>query len=55
VESGVSYVVLTPDNDLPESASFHRSVEALERGNVVEPVRVPGVAAGYALFRVAPR
>ena len=54
-EAGVGYLVLTPDNELPESASFHRSVEALERGNVIESVGVPGAAAGYALFRVAPR
>jgi hypothetical protein len=52
VESNVNYLVLTPDHDLPESASFHRSVEALERGNVIEPVGVPGAAAGYSLFKV---
>jgi hypothetical protein len=55
VESRVSYLVLTPDEGLPESPSFHRSVEALERGNIVEPVSTPGVAAGYSLFKIVPR
>jgi hypothetical protein len=53
VVSRVGYVLLTPDEGLPESAAFHRSVEALARGGVVEPVTVPGIAQGYALFRVA--
>jgi hypothetical protein len=48
----VSYVVLTPDRDLPESASFHRAVAALERGEVVEPVDVPGAAEDYRFLRV---
>ncbi len=48
----VGYVVLTPDWGLPESASFHKSVEALERGGVVEPVSVPGAARDYRLFKV---
>jgi hypothetical protein len=48
----VGYVVLTPDWSLPESTSFHKSVEALERGGVVEPVSVQGAARGYQLFRV---
>ena len=48
----VSYVVLTPDRDLPESASFHRAVAALERGGVVEPVDVPGVTEDYRVLRV---
>ena len=48
----VSYVVLTPDADLPESASFHRAVAALERGGVVEPVDVPGSTDDYRLLRV---
>ncbi|MDP9054076.1 MAG: glycosyltransferase 87 family protein [Acidobacteriota bacterium] len=55
IDSGVNYVVLTPDRALPETASFHRSVEALERGNTIERVQVPGVAPGYQLFRVAAR
>jgi hypothetical protein len=48
----ISYVVLTPDRDLPESTSFHRAVAALERGGVVEPVDVPGVKDEYRLLRV---
>lgn len=48
----VSYVVLTPDRDLPESGSFHRAVAALERGGVLEPVDVPGVTEDYRLLRV---
>jgi hypothetical protein len=52
LRDGVSYVVLTPDRDLPESASFHKAVAALERGGVLEPVGVPGVSAGYRLLRV---
>ncbi len=46
------YVVLIPDRGLPESAAFHRSVEALERGGVVEPVSVPGESRDYQLFKV---
>jgi len=53
VESNVRYLVLTPDRGFPESASFHRSVEALQRGRVIEPVSISGLAAGYSLFRVA--
>jgi hypothetical protein len=48
----VRYVGLTPEADRPESVSFHRSVEALERGGVLEPVEVPGASAGYRLLRV---
>ncbi len=50
--SRVSYVVLTPDRGLAESASFHRSVEALERGGVIEPVPIPGAPRDYSLFKV---
>jgi len=49
---GVNYVVLTPDLDLPESKSFHMAAAAMERGGVLEPVSVPGVAGGYRLLRV---
>jgi hypothetical protein len=52
VRERVAYVVLTPDRGLPESASFRRSVEALERGGVVEPVSVPGAPPDYRLFKV---
>jgi len=52
--SHVAYVVLTPDRGLAESASFHNSVEALERGGVVEPVTIPGAPRDYSLFKVAP-
>lgn len=48
----VSYVALTPDRDLPASASFHRAAAALERGGMLEPVDVPGVTGDYRLLRV---
>jgi hypothetical protein len=51
----VNYVVLTPERGLAESASFHKSVEALERGGVVEPVSVPGASRDYRLFKVTDR
>jgi hypothetical protein len=50
--SHVAYVALTPDRGLAESASFHRSVEALERGGVVEPVPIPGAPRDYQLLKV---
>jgi hypothetical protein len=50
---GVNYVVLTPDRGLAESASFHKSVEALERGGIVEPVSVPGLSRDYRLLKVS--
>jgi hypothetical protein len=52
VDSQVNYVVLTPDLDFAESVSFHRSVAALERGGVLEPVVTPGVPADYRLLHV---
>lgn len=52
LENPVSYVVLTPDRGLPESATFHSSVEALERGGIVQPVYVPGAPRDYQLFSV---
>jgi hypothetical protein len=51
-ENGVGYAALTPDSGLPESAAYRRSVEALERGGVIEPVPVSGLTAEYRLFRV---
>jgi hypothetical protein len=54
-QAHVNYVVLTPDRGLPESASFHRSVEALERGGVVEPVSIPGIGRDYRLLKVIAR
>ena len=52
VRERAGYLLLTPDRGLAESASFHKSVEALERGGVIEPVSVPGAARDYRLFRV---
>jgi uncharacterized membrane protein len=52
VQAHVQYVVLTPDRGLAESASFHKSVEALERGGVVEPVSIPGITPDYRLLKV---
>lgn len=51
-QSHVSYVVLTPDTGFAESAAFHESVAALERGAVVEPVDMPGESRDYRLLRV---
>jgi hypothetical protein len=51
-ENGVSYVALTPDTGLPESTAYRRSVEALERGGMIEPIPIPGLAAEYQLFRI---
>ena len=49
----LSYVmVLTPDADFPESAAFHDSIAALERGGVVEPVDLPGESRDYRLLKV---
>jgi hypothetical protein len=55
IRSRVNYVVLTPDYGLPESPSFHKSVEALERGGVLDPVSIPGISKDYRLLRVARR
>ncbi len=52
IQAQVDYVVLTPDRGLSESAAFHKSVEALERGGVVEPVVIPGGSRDYQLLRV---
>ena len=53
VQQRAGYVVLTPDLGLAESESFHRSVEALERGDVVEPVPIPGEPRGIILKSLA--
>jgi hypothetical protein len=55
IELHASYLSLAPDRGLRESPSFHESVEALERGGVIEPVTVPGAGRDYRLFRVAGR
>jgi hypothetical protein len=47
----ISFVILTPNLDFPDSASFHKAVQALERGGVLEPVAVEGLAPGYRLLR----
>ncbi|HTA45210.1 MAG TPA: hypothetical protein VK789_22335 [Bryobacteraceae bacterium] len=51
-EAQVRYVGLTPDQGMPESAAFHRSIEALERGGVLETVIAPGLSRDYRLLRV---
>jgi hypothetical protein len=51
MRNGVGYVALTPDRDFAESPAFHRAVEALARGGVLEPVPVPGAGADYRLLR----
>ncbi len=52
IRERVRFVVVTPDRELPESASFHKAVGALERSGMLEPVEVPGVPAEYRLLRV---
>ena len=52
LQARVNYVALTPDIGLPESGAFHKSVEALERGGVLEPVSIPGGSREYRLLRV---
>ncbi len=52
LHSRVSYVALTPDRGLPESESFHKSVDALERGGVLVPVSMPGGSPDYRLLQV---
>jgi hypothetical protein len=52
IKSQVNYVVVSPDLIFAEAPSFHRSVEALEHGGVLEPVAVPGAAPGYRLLHV---
>ena len=39
--NGVGYVALTPDRDFAEAPAYHRAVEALERGGMLEPARHP--------------
>lgn len=48
----VRYVAVTPDRDRAESESFHRSVEALERGGVLQPVVIEGLSPEYRLLQV---
>ena len=50
----MSYVALTPDRDFAESPAYHRAVEALERGGVLEAVAMPGVSGEYRLLRTVP-
>jgi 4-amino-4-deoxy-L-arabinose transferase-like glycosyltransferase len=52
LRSRVDYVVLTPDSGAPESPSFHKSVEALERGGVLDPISITGIAPDYRLLQV---
>lgn len=51
----IDYVVMAPDRDVPEAASYNDSIEALERGEQVEPVELPALPAGYRLLRVVKR
>jgi hypothetical protein len=50
---GVSYLALTPDRDFGQVKSLRKSVEALERGGVLEPVPVPGLSREYRLLRMS--
>lgn len=52
IREGVGWVIVMPDRGLAESPSFHVSVQALERGNVIEPVAIPGLPREYQLCRV---
>lgn len=51
IHNGVSYVALTPDRDFAEAPAFHRAVEALARGGMLEPVNIPGAGPDYRLLR----
>ncbi|HEU5020744.1 MAG TPA: hypothetical protein VFT60_02600, partial [Bryobacteraceae bacterium] len=51
----IDYVVMSPDREVPESASYNDSIEALERGELVEPVEAPELPPGYRLLRVVKR
>jgi hypothetical protein len=51
MENGVSYVALTPDRDFAESPAFHKAVEALARGGMLEPVGIPGADQNYRLLK----
>jgi hypothetical protein len=51
--NGVQYVALTPDRDFAESPAYHRAVEALERGGILEPVAIPGAGSDYRLLRTS--
>jgi hypothetical protein len=53
IHNGVGYVALTPDRDFAEAPAYHRAVEALERGGMLEPVDVPGAGPDYRLLRTA--
>jgi hypothetical protein len=52
LENGVGYVAITPDRDFTEAPAYHRAVEALERGGMLEPVAVPGVSGDYRLLKM---
>ena len=47
IHAHVTYVVLTP-----ESPSYRRSVAALERGGLLDPVSIPGISGQYRLLKV---
>jgi hypothetical protein len=51
----IDYVVMSPDREVPEAASYNDSIEALERGELVEPVEAPELPPGYRLLRVVKR
>jgi hypothetical protein len=51
-QADVSYVIETPDRDYAEAPLFHRTVDALERGGILEPVSTPGLPADYRLLSV---
>ena len=51
LRSPAAYVALSPDLDFAESASYHKAVEALQRGGLLEPVEGTGLGQGYRLYR----
>ncbi len=51
----IDYVVMAPDREVPEAAFYNDSIEALERGEQVEPVELPELPAGYRLLKVIKR
>ena len=51
----IDYVVMAPDREVPEAAFYNDSIEALERGEQLEPVELPGLPTGYRLLRTVKR
>ena len=51
LKAHVTHVAISPDLQFGEAASYHKAVEALERGGLLEPVEGAGLGRGYRLLR----